>query len=78
MSRSSTKVKYTTLDSAIVEIIWLQSFLGELGVYWEEPPTILRDNVEVTYLSATPVLHARTKHIEVNFTSFENMWHTGT
>jgi hypothetical protein len=41
--------------------------LRELGVHQSRSPIFWCDNLGVTYLSANPVFHARTKHIEVDF-----------
>ena len=67
VSRSSTEAEYKALANATAEIIWLQSLLGELGVYQSRAPTLWCDNLGATYLAANPVFHARTKHIEVDF-----------
>ena len=67
VSRSSTEAEYKSLANATAEIIWVQSVLGELGVPQPKVACIWCDNLGATYLSANPVFHARTKHIEVDF-----------
>ena len=48
-------------------MIWVEALLGELGVQLKEKPVLWCDNLGATYLSANPVFHARTKHIEIDF-----------
>jgi len=67
VSRSSTEAEYKALANATAEVIWVQSLLKELKV--PTPPTarLWCDNLGATYLTANPVFHARTKHIEIDF-----------
>jgi histone deacetylase 1/2 len=67
VSRSSTESEYKSLANATAELIWVQALLGELGVIQRRPPVLWCDNIGATYLSANPVFHARTKHIEIDF-----------
>ena len=55
------------MANATSEIIWVQSLLQELSIPQSQPPVLLCDNIGATYLSANPVFHARTKHIEVDY-----------
>lgn len=45
--------------------LWLESLLKELIVPCF-PPTLLCDNLSAILLSHNPILHARTKHIELD------------
>ncbi|KAK1646145.1 hypothetical protein QYE76_063950 [Lolium multiflorum] len=67
VSRSSTEAEYKALANATAELIWVEALVRELGVTLKEKPCLWCDNLGATYLSANPVFHARTKHIEIDF-----------
>ncbi|XP_020251846.1 uncharacterized protein LOC109829137 [Asparagus officinalis] len=67
VSRSSTEAEYKALANGTAEATWVQSLLKELDVCQPRPPVLWCDNLGATYLTANPVFHARTKHIEVDF-----------
>ncbi|KAD6454838.1 hypothetical protein E3N88_09544 [Mikania micrantha] len=67
VSRSSTESEYKALADTVAEVTWLQTLLRELHVSMTSVPTLWCDNLGATYLSANPVFHARTKHVEVDF-----------
>jgi hypothetical protein len=48
-------------------MIWIEALLAELRVKLKEKPSLWCDNLGATYLSANPIFHARTKHIEIDF-----------
>lgn len=66
MSRSSTEAEYRSLASVVAEISWLQSLLSELHFQTAKTPIIWRDNLSTVHLAANPILHAGTKHIELD------------
>ncbi|KAM0053531.1 putative RNA-directed DNA polymerase [Helianthus debilis subsp. tardiflorus] len=66
VSRSSTESEYKAIADTVAELIWLKSLLHELGLV-SKAPTLWCDNLGATYLSANPVFHARTKHVEVDY-----------
>jgi histone deacetylase 1/2 len=67
MSSSSTEAEYKSLANATAEVMWVQTLLDELGVSQSKAAVLWCDNIGATYLSANPVFHARTKHIEVDY-----------
>jgi len=67
VSRSSTEAEYKSLANATAEIMWVQKLLDELGIPHPLAACLWCDNLGAKYLSANPVFHARTKHIEIDF-----------
>ena len=47
--------------------MWVQKLLQELHVHHSPVARLWCDNLGATYLSANPVFHACTKHIEIDF-----------
>ena len=67
VSRSSTESEYRAIAHASAELVWLRSLLKELSVSSSSTPILWCDNIGATYLTANPLFHARTKHIEIDF-----------
>jgi len=67
VARSSTEAEYKALADGTAEVIWLQYLLTYLQIPTASAPIIWCDNLGATYLSANPVFHARTKHIEIDY-----------
>jgi len=67
VSRSSTEAEYKSLANATTEVMWVQTLLTELKIPHPSAARLWCDNMGATYLSANPVFHARTKHIEVDY-----------
>jgi histone deacetylase 1/2 len=67
VSRSSTEAEYKSLANATAEMIWVQKLLKELKIPHPPMARLWCDNLGAKYLSANPMFHARTKHIEIDF-----------
>jgi histone deacetylase 1/2 len=67
VSRSSTEAEYKSVANATAEVMWIQKLLEELRIASPKMAHLWCDNIGATYLSANPVFHARTKHVEVDY-----------
>ena len=65
VARSSTEVEYRALAHISAEFCWLQSLATELKLKLETP-VVWSDNMGAAALASNPVMHARTKHIEID------------
>ena len=66
VSRSSIEAEYRSLAELVVEVTWIQSLLSELQCKTPRIPVLWCDNLSTVLLSTNPILHARTKHIELD------------
>ena len=62
VSFSTTEAEYVTITEASKEMIWLQSFLKELG-YKQNKGVLHCDSQSAIHLTKNPAYHARTKRI---------------
>ncbi|KAJ0589103.1 putative RNA-directed DNA polymerase [Helianthus annuus] len=64
---SSTEAEYIAASGATCEAIWLRRVLEDFGFKQLEATTIFCDNKSTISLSKNPVLHKRSKHIELRY-----------
>ncbi|CAG7719483.1 unnamed protein product [Allacma fusca] len=62
---SSTEAEYVAVTTGAKEVMWLRSFLKELGHPQEYATDILVDNQSAIRITKNPEMHGRTKHIDV-------------
>jgi hypothetical protein len=54
------------MANAVAECTWLRQLLSELACPIDKATIIFCNNISTIYLSANPVHHRRTKHIELD------------
>ncbi|PKU79458.1 Retrovirus-related Pol polyprotein from transposon TNT 1-94 [Dendrobium catenatum] len=73
VAKSSTEAEYRSLSAATSDVLWLRRLATELLLPQTEPTTIHCDNTSAIAIAKNPVFHARTKHIEIDWTSTHNI-----
>lgn len=66
VARSSAEAEYRSMALTTCEVKWLTSLLKDLGLQ-NLPPTPLKcDNKAALAIAANPVMHEKTKHVEID------------
>nr|GEY51889.1 retrotransposon protein, putative, unclassified [Tanacetum cinerariifolium] len=65
-STRSAEAKYRGVANVVAETAWLRNLLRELHSPLSTATLVYCDNVNAVYMSANPVQHQRTKHIEID------------
>jgi len=66
VSRSSAEAEYRAVAHVVAECCWIRQLLQELHLPLSKATVVYCDNVSAVYMTANPVHHRRTKHIEIN------------
>ena len=67
VSKFTVKSEYPAMSVASGEILWLHGLLlSELGFPKENPTPLHTDNTSAIHITANPVYHDHTKHIDVD------------
>lgn len=70
ISHLSTEFEYKAIADTTIELtwlLWLLALLREFGVTTHVLPMLWCDNLGATYVSANPLFHAHSRHIEIDF-----------
>lgn len=67
MTLSTTEAEFVAAASCACQAIWLRRLIEALHYMQQGPTSIYCDNVSVIKLLKNPVLHGRSKHIDVRY-----------
>jgi hypothetical protein len=65
VSRSSAEPEYRVVAHVMAKCCWLRQLLQELHLPIATVTVVYCDNISAVYMTANPVHHRRTKHIEI-------------
>ncbi|KAK4400359.1 Retrovirus-related Pol polyprotein from transposon RE2 [Sesamum angolense] len=66
VARSSAEAEYRSMAATTCEITWVTNLLQDLGVRIDTPVPFFCDNKAALHITANPVFHERTKHLEID------------
>ncbi|XP_048447466.1 secreted RxLR effector protein 161-like [Pyrus x bretschneideri] len=75
---STTEAEFIAAATSACQAIWLRRILEELHFQQHEPIVIYCDNSSAIKLSKNPVLHGRSKHIDVRYHFLRDLTNEGT
>ncbi|XP_019227754.1 PREDICTED: uncharacterized protein LOC109209041 [Nicotiana attenuata] len=67
VARSSAEAEYRALAATAAELTWISYILQDIGMYIKTAPVLFCDNLSALYMTTNPVMHARTKHVELDY-----------
>ncbi|GJY86682.1 ribonuclease H-like domain-containing protein [Tanacetum coccineum] len=77
ISRSSAEAEYWGVANGVAETAWIRNLFRELHSPLLTATLVYCDNVSAVYMSANPVQHQRTKHIEIDIHFVRDMVKVG-
>ncbi|KAH9658913.1 hypothetical protein KPL70_023664 [Citrus sinensis] len=66
VSKSSAESEYRAMALACTEITWICSVLKEINVKLSCTPLLLSNSTSAAAIATNPILHSKTKHIEID------------
>jgi hypothetical protein len=64
ISLSTVEAEYITARSCCTQLLWMKTLLGDYG-FFQDTMVINCDNTSAINISKNPVLHSRTKHVDI-------------
>ena len=74
VARSNAEAEYRAMAHTTCEMMWLKSFMEDLGVVYTKPMVMHCDNQAAIYIISNLVFYERTKYIEVDRHLFEKLF----
>lgn len=66
VARSSAEAEFRSVAHGICEVLWIRRVFEELKISTPPPIKVYCNNKSVIAISHNPVLHDRTKHVEID------------
>ncbi|KAL0360716.1 UNVERIFIED_CONTAM: Retrovirus-related Pol polyprotein from transposon RE1 [Sesamum radiatum] len=77
VSRSSAEAEYRSMGATVCELLWISYLLRDFGVPLHVPIPLFCDNKAALHITANPVFHERTKHLDIDCHIVRNQYKLG-
>ncbi|KAK6143292.1 hypothetical protein DH2020_023640 [Rehmannia glutinosa] len=67
IATSTVEAKYISADSCYAQVLWMRQQLRDYDIEEKKEIPIMCDNTSAIAITQNPVLHSRTKHIDVRY-----------
>ncbi|PKA67208.1 Retrovirus-related Pol polyprotein from transposon TNT 1-94 [Apostasia shenzhenica] len=71
-----TEAEYIAVVEAAKEAVWVKDLIRELGIS-QKTVSLYCDSKSVIYLAKDPILHAKTKHIDIRYHKLKELVSSG-
>lgn len=61
------KIRVSIVALTVCELMWIQSLLRDIGQPCFRTLAVFCDNLSTMHLAANPVMHSRSKHVEIDY-----------
>ncbi|KAL0438755.1 UNVERIFIED_CONTAM: Retrovirus-related Pol polyprotein from transposon RE2 [Sesamum latifolium] len=66
VSRFSAEAEYRSMGATVCELLWITYLLRDFGIKPHTPIPLFCDNKAALHITANPVFHERTKHLDID------------
>lgn len=66
VSKSSTEAEYRAMSSTTCELLLILKIMREVGIIYTLPIALYCDNRSAVLITANPIMHETTKHIDID------------
>lgn len=74
---STTEAEFVAAAATACQLVWMKRILARIGYEGSSSPVIFCDNSSTIKLSKNPVMHGKSKHIDVRFHFLRNLVNEG-
>ena len=74
---STTEAEFVAAAACACQLVWMKRVLQKIGYNGSDSPVIYCDNSSTIKLSRNPVMHGKSKHIDVRFHFLRNLVNEG-